>query len=95
MRHLRESGYSVGSTKYPKYERSPIVKKGVRWILFSILLLAVFSVFLLGCDMMSCDQKPTYQPSGEACSDYCSQDPGCNFSIYNGDTDYCTCDRID
>jgi hypothetical protein len=57
------------------------MKKGTRWILSFILLLAAFSVYLFGCDM-SCDLKDTAVGSPEECKTYCSHDRGCKIYIY-------------
>jgi hypothetical protein len=58
------------------------MKKTAGWILSAILLLAVFCIFLLGCDWLSCDQEDTYVSSPEECEQYCSADPGCSLYIY-------------
>jgi len=65
------------------------MKKGYRWILFVVLILAVFSVCLVGCDF-SCDQEDTIVGSAEECEAYCSKDHGCSAYIYI--LGHCECD---
>ena len=66
------------------------MKRIVSWILCSILLLAVFSVVMLGCDWVGCPGG-AYKSSSDACFDYCTSHPGCKGSNYNNLTGYCTC----